>query len=301
MIISFTVHTGPSLPELELPLTAAIFPPIWVLMLIATVTLIVFIVCIHRKRKRRDRPQEEVYYSVIGPTLMDKIKEHRLATMEVKLTKDSVVNNDTTCHTNQLTPYYETITVNWGTNATVDPEVQEVVARRVRKARDGRPNSNITGSVATQNDQAHDASVDTTPQTSTTEENTARDSWTSEQSNDGLITTSVNAAYGTDIAIAPEVMTEENIAYDSSYDFGTLNPTYGTNIATVLTEENIAYNCGTLDRSSSAQCDPAPANNAAIATTNLATVSNPAYGTNVSIAPQIETQINTAYEASQLV
>ena len=246
-------------------------------MLIAT--LIVLIVCIHKKRKRRDRPQEEVYYSVIGPTLMDEIKEHRLATMEVKLTKDNVVNNDIlTCH-NKLTSHGDIITVTMatlgneacGTN-NPDPEVQEVAVRHDCKAHDGRPNrlSNITGSVATQNDQAHDASVDTTPLTNT---NTARDSWTSEQSNNDDVTTSVNAAYGTDIATAPEV----------------------------TTEENITYNCGTLDHSCSAQCDPAPANNAAIATANLATVSNPAYGTNVSIAPQIETQINTAYEASQLV
>ena len=113
-----------------------------------------------------------------------------------------------------------------------------------------------------------------------------------------------NSAYATNVSIAPEIETERNKAYEQSQCVNsTVSPplpprsfrsllatdshvphTEGTDHSmeeiTTETEENAAYAC-------SEQQDTI--------------ISNPAYGTNVSIAPEIETESNEAYEQSQCV
>ena len=69
-----------------------------------------------------------------------------------------------------------------------------------------------------------------------------------------------------------------------------VNPAYSTNTAIVpdlMTKENVAYNTiGLSSPSAPSQHDPTSAS------ADPATASNPAYGTNVFIGPHIETKTN---------
>ena len=72
------------------------------------------------------------------------------------------------------------------------------------------------------------------------------------------VTTTENTAYGTNVATAPEIQAEENVAYNFEIDDS-----------------------------------PSPPQNSQSLHEEM--ISSPAYATNISIAPEIETQTNLAY------
>ena len=92
--------------------------------------------------------------------------------------------------------------------------------------------------------------------------------------------------------LSPDVETEANRNCSDSYDTGSgetttmipetdINPAYGASDAHVELQENIAYDNGLSIFGET------------IGTTPL--VENPAYGTNIAIAPDVETEENVAY------
>ena len=84
--------------------------------------------------------------------------------------------------------------------------------------------------------------------------------------NDPNIAVGLNPAYGTDIALAPDIDTDRNEAYTS----------------------NTRNTCSESHDSPSSNCQTTP--------DRFTTASNSAYGTNVATAPDIDTQRNLAYE-----
>ena len=96
-------------------------------------------------------------------------------------------------------------------------------------------------------------------------------------------TLTANSAYGTDVATAPEILTEQNEAYERN-EVTTSRDTNGTEFTTSMSE---------IEDPDIVQRENQPS-------LHFTLTANSAYGTDVAIAPEILTEENEAYERNEV-
>ena len=101
-----------------------------------------------------------------------------------------------------------------------------------------------------------------------------------------IITVTMNSAYGTDVATAPEILTEQNEAYKRS-EVITNRPRDTSNTMEITTSMSEIKQSDIMQREN----QPSP---------HFTLTANSAYGTDVATAPEILTERNKAYERNKV-
>ena len=200
--------------------------------------------CARRKLVKKRALRQDTYYSAVGPP--------SLPTRTVKNT------NSMPCKDDSTKSLYWTI-------ADVKNVIESTPSVNGADLAIDRNHNDIhvaeSPSTVANADRSPDSVIDSSSDGETSEADTTREVQTSQPIHVHVVAAR-NPAYGTNIAIAPEIGTEVNVAYGSSSG---------------------------SDHQPYSQSDVAA---------SILTGSNPAYGTNVSIAVEIATQRNMAYEES---
>lgn len=258
-------HAGPATPAAMLPtshapvtstttalatsstIIAGVVPSVVALILLVTLAGLFVTICLLRYRKRDSKVQTDAYYSVAGlpalparPNTMSFKKKTELlywTIADVKggrseplgLTSDEDKDVKSEDH-QQAAPFHEA-----SCNIVSEQQFDRCSATATSDGPSCIGTTNIADVEMEEN--THIAYIDGTC-------HQYDDSY-----NDENIPAKDNSAYCTNIAIAPNVETEENIAYSNGLLSSSTvtvkdNPAYGTNIAIapdVETEENVAY------------------------------------------------------------